>query len=100
MGGPFLLLSLDSAVAAVPPAVLGHDCRSRSPSLGFRAGHQVFLACANTRAQNSDEVVQALRTGQMTALQKSSGGIRGIVVGDFVGRFAARTLAQQLSPPV
>ena len=48
-----LLLSRDSAVGArsktlrasqeleereVPPAVLGHDCRSCSLSLGFRAG--------------------------------------------------------------
>ena len=52
------------------------------------------------RAQVSDEVVQALRMGRMTALQKSSGGIRGIVVGDFVRRLVARTLAQLLNPAV
>ena len=52
------------------------------------------------RAQVSDEVVQALRMGRMTALQKSSGGIRGIVVGDFIRRLVARTLAQQLNPAI
>ena len=36
----------------------------------------------------------------MTALQKPSGGVRGIVVGDFVRRLVARTLAQQLAPAV
>ena len=48
------------------------------------------------RAQVSDEVVQALRMGRMTAL----GGIRGIVVGDFIRRLVARTLAQQLNPAI
>ena len=52
------------------------------------------------RAQVSDEVVQALRMGRLTALQKSSGGIRGIVVGDFIRRLVARTLAQQLNPAI
>ena len=36
----------------------------------------------------------------MTALQKPTGGVRGIVVGDFVRRLVARTLAQQLGPAV
>ena len=52
------------------------------------------------RAQVSDEVVQALRMGRMTALHKSSGGIRGIVVGDFIRRLVARTLARQLNPAI
>ena len=34
----------------------------------------------------------------MTALQKSSGGIRGIIVGDL--RLVARTLVQQLNPAI
>ena len=32
----------------------------------------------------------------MTALQKSGGGVRGIVVGDVVRRLVGRTIAQQL----
>ena len=50
------------------------------------------------RAQVSDEVVQALRMGRMTALQKSSGGIRGIV-GDFIGRLVARTFLCSATEP-
>ena len=36
----------------------------------------------------------------MTALQKPSGRVRGIVAGDIVRRLVARTMAQQLSPAV
>ena len=46
------------------------------------------------------EILQAVRIGRMTALQKPQGGIRGIVVGDFIRRVVARTLAQQLGPAV
>ena len=44
--------------------------------------------------------ILAVRIGRMTALQKPQGGIRGIVVGDFIRCVVARTLAQQLSPAV
>ena len=46
------------------------------------------------------EILQASRIGRMTALQKPQGGVRGIVVGDFMRRVVARTLAQQLGPAV
>ena len=46
------------------------------------------------------EILQAVRIGRMTALQKPQGGVRGIVVGDFMRRVVARTLAQQLGPAV
>ena len=36
----------------------------------------------------------------MTALQKPSGGVRGIVVGDTFRRLVARTIAQQVSEAV
>ena len=50
-------------------------------------------ACAKSSLEGTpDEVVQALR--------KPSGGVRGIVVGDFVRRLVACTLAQQLAPAV
>ena len=51
-------------------------------------------------AGTKDEVVQALRMGRMTALQKSAGGVRRIVDGDFLRRLVARTLTQQLAPAV
>ena len=52
------------------------------------------------RGHMPPEILQAVRIGRMTALQKPQGGIRGIVVGDFVRRVVARTLAQQLGPAV
>ena len=36
----------------------------------------------------------------MTALRKTNGGVRGIVVGDVLRRLVARTMAQQLGPQV
>ena len=66
-----------------------------------RDGESFWRMCEEfARAGTPDEVVQALRMGRMTALQKPSGGVRGIVVGDFVRRLVARTLAQQLAPAV
>ena len=38
--------------------------------------------------------------GRVTALQKPSGGVRGIVVGDIVRRIVARTISQQIAPAV
>ena len=46
------------------------------------------------------EILPAIRLGRLTALQKSDGGIRGIVVGDVFRRLVARTLAQQFGPQV
>ena len=48
-----------------------------------------------TRAKVPAEVLQALRLGRITALQKPDGGIRGKVVSDVFRRFVARTVAQQ-----
>ena len=46
------------------------------------------------------EVMKAILLGRMTALSKPDGGVRGIVVGDFLRRLVARTLAQQFSQAV
>ena len=46
------------------------------------------------------EVMKAIRLGRMTALSKPDGGVWGIVVGDFLHRLVARTLAQQFSQAV
>ena len=50
---------------------------------------------ALARGSIPSEIVATVRMGRMTALQKPSGGVRGIVVGDIV-----RTIAQQLGPAV
>ena len=55
------------------------------------------VACQFARARMPAEVVQALRLGRITALQKPDGGVRGIVVGDVFRRLIARTMAQQFS---
>ena len=44
------------------------------------------------------EVVRVVGTGRLTALQKPSGGVRGIVSGEVFRRLVARTMAQQLAP--
>ena len=58
------------------------------------------LLCDSTeqfaRVSVPEENVDALRMGRMTALQKPSGGVRGIVVGDSFRRLVSRTIAQQL----
>ena len=64
---------------------------SRSDSEKFwRMGQEL------ARAQVPCEILQAIRTGRLTALQKESGGVRGIVAGDIVRRLVARTITQQM----
>ena len=38
--------------------------------------------------------------GRITALRKPDGGVRGIVVGDFLRPFVARTIAKQIAKQV
>ena len=59
----------------------------------WRFAQDLARACA------PDEVVNAIRLGRLTALQKPNGVVRGIVVGDII-RLVARTIAQQLSSTV
>ena len=47
-----------------------------------------------------DEIVDVVRLGRKTALQKPSGGVRGIVVGDIIRRLVAHTISQQLATGV
>ena len=48
------------------------------------------------RAAVPDDIVELVRFGRMTALQKPNGGVRGIVAGDIIRRLVARTISQQL----
>ena len=45
-------------------------------------------------------MLEIVRMGRMTALQKANGGVRGIVAGDMVRRLVTRTIAQQIRGPV
>ena len=47
-----------------------------------------------------EEIIEAIRLGRMTALSKPDGGVRGIVVGDILRRFVARTMAKQIARKV
>ena len=52
------------------------------------------------KAAVHDDIVELVRLGRMTALQKPNGFVRGIVAGDIIRRLVARTVSQQLSPVV
>ena len=55
------------------------------------------MALDVVRADIPEAVLEAIRLGRMTALQKPGGGVRGIVVGDILRRLVAKTLAQGIS---
>ena len=63
--------------------------------------HESHLSCELgsqlAKAQTPPCIVDAVRLGRLTALQKPTGSVRGIVVGDMVRRLVARTMAQRLS---
>ena len=52
------------------------------------------------RGEVPDRIELAVRLGWIMALQKPDGGVRGIVVSDFLRRAVARTMAQQVSKEV
>ena len=56
------------------------------------------VATLFARGQIPREILEGVKVGRMTALQKPDGGVRGIVVGDVVRRLVARTMAQQFGP--
>ena len=49
---------------------------------------------AFAQAKIPDEIVSAL-VGQLTALEKPNGGVRGIVVGDLIRRLVAKTMSHK-----
>ena len=46
------------------------------------------------------QVGHILRMGRMTALRKDGGGVRGIVAGEVIRRFTAKTIAHHLESAV
>ena len=52
------------------------------------------------RAAVPDVIVDSVRLGRITALQKPNGGVLGIIAGDTIRRLVARTMSQQLSKAV
>ena len=75
------------------------------PLSDFVRDQQLFCKVAErlTRADVPPSINEAIRMGRMgrtTALRKTIGGVRGIVVGDVVRRLVARTVAPQMGPSV
>ena len=56
------------------------------------------VATLFVRGQIPPEILEGVRVGRMTALQKPDGRVREIVVGDVMRRLMARILAQQFGP--
>ena len=77
----------------------GHDWRASSGDSSSESDSEAFTAFARTLAVGEvpHKIVKAIWLGRMTALRKPDGGVWGIVVGDFLRRLVAHTLAQQFS---
>ena len=58
------------------------------------------FASIMARGEVPDRIEPGVRLGRITALQKPDGGVRGIVVSDFLRRAVARTMAEQVSKEV
>ena len=59
-----------------------------------RDSHLFFTVAEQpSRAYTPQVIVNTIRMGRMTALQKDDGGVRGIVAGDIIRRVVARTVA-------
>ena len=69
------------------------------PILENERDSSLFVQAATSLARGNipEVIMEAIRLGQMTALRKPDGGVRGIVVGDIVRRLVARTIAKQVS---
>ena len=69
------------------------------PLLDFDADSNRFqkVSQAFAQAKIPDEIVSALRVGQLIVLQKTNSGVRGAVVGDVMRRRVAKTLSQQFT---
>ena len=68
------------------------------PVLESEAASQLLTQVASLFAvgQVPDVILEAIRIGRLTALQKPDGGVRGIVVGDIIRRLLARPMAKQI----
>ena len=72
------------------------------PVLESEAASELLTQVASLFAvgQVLHDILEAIRLGRLTALQKPDGGVRGIVVGDIFRRLVARTMAKQISKRV
>ena len=85
--------------AAVPSGVTAEHLK---PILDSARDAELLCQAAELMARASipEDVLQAIRMGRMTALQKPTGGVRGIVAGDTIRELVSRTMAQQIRKKV
>ena len=57
----------------------------------------VQVALKLARGDVPEEVIDSIRLGRLTALNKPDGGVRGIVVGDIFRRLVAKKMAKQMA---
>ena len=72
------------------------------PVLDCMNDAELLFHLANDLAQASvpPDIIEVIRLGRMTALQKSNGRVRGIVAGDILRRLVAKTIRKQLGPAI
>ena len=95
-----LLTNLRRARKGAAPGPSGFTAEVVRVVLDADDSTQAFADVASLLAQARvpDVIRAALGLGRMVALRKPTGGTRGLVVGDFLRRLTARTLAQQFAP--
>ena len=94
--------NLRSARRGAAPGPSGMTSEHLRPLLDAPGDLHLFFKAAEQFAQASlpEPILEGIRLGRLTALQKPQGGVRGVVVGDIVRRLVAKTMAQQLGPAV
>ena len=96
------LLSLRKARRGAAPGPSGMTSDHLFPVLESEVDSGLFGQVGSLLAVGKvpPGILQAIRLGRMTALSKTDGGVRGIVVGDIVRRLVARTMAKQIARKV
>ena len=97
-----LLTCLRKARRGAAPGPSGMTSDHLFPVLESDVESELFVQVSSVLAVGSvpEEIIEAIRLGRMTALSKTEGGVRGIVVGDILRRLVARTMAKQIAKKV
>ena len=96
--------ALDAEPSVCTAGRRSRTIRSDSGTLKAHSGQCTTSLCQAAellaRASIPEEVLREIRIGRMTALQKPTEGVRGIVAGDIIRRLVSRTIAQQIRTKV
>ena len=97
-----LIKNLRTARRAAARGPSGMTAEHLRPLLESDRDVAVFHQFAHIMARGEvpDKIEEAIRLGRITALRKPDGGVRGIVVADFLRRLVVRTIAKQIAKQV